>query len=253
MREREVLSTALQLAAFLAVVLLALIHLYGGKLRFLAVTPRSIWLSIAGGVSVAYIFVHLLPELAEGQEAIAEAAGAGLTFLERHVYLIALLGLVVFYGLDRLAIQSRRRERQRGNEDTTPVGVFWLHISSFALYNLVIGYLLLDRLGTGLQSLMVFALAMALHFMVNDYGLREHHKDLYDRIGRWVVAAAVVLGWVLGLTVEFPEAWVAMLTAFLAGGVVLNVLKEELPEERESRFWALALGAGAYTALLLAL
>jgi hypothetical protein len=46
---------------------------------------------------------------------------------------------------------------------------------------------------------------------------------------------------------------IALLFAFLAGGVILNVLKEELPEERQSRFWAFALGAGIYTVLLLAL
>lgn len=246
------MSPGHQIAAFLAVILLVLIHLYGGKLRFLERTPRSIWLSIAGGVSVAYIFVHLLPELAEGQEAVTEVTGEGLAFLEQHIYLIALLGLVVFYGLDRLATQSRRRKRQEGKADATHVGVFWLHISSFAIYNVVIGYLLLDRLDTDLQSLIAFAFAMALHFVVNDHGLREDHKELYDRIGRWLVAAAVVLGWMLGLTVELSEAGVAMLTAFLAGGVILNVLKEELPEERQSRFWALALGAAAYTALLLA-
>ena len=33
---------------------------------------------------------------------------------------------------------------------------------------------------------------------------------------------------------------------------MLNVLKEELPRERESRFWAFALGAALYSALLLA-
>jgi hypothetical protein len=33
----------------------------------------------------------------------------------------------------------------------------------------------------------------------------------------------------------------------------MNVLKEELPEERESRFWAFALGAALYTMLLLAM
>ncbi len=37
--------------------------------------------------------------------------------------------------------------------------------------------------------------------------------------------------------------------AFLAG-VVLDVLKEELPERRRSRFWAFALDAGGYAALL---
>ncbi len=39
--------------------------------------------------------------------------------------------------------------------------------------------------------------------------------------------------------------------AFLAGGVVLNVLKEELPEDRKSRFSAFAVGSAAYAALLL--
>jgi hypothetical protein len=31
----------------------------------------------------------------------------------------------------------------------------------------------------------------------------------------------------------------------------MNVLKEELPEERESSFWAFALGAAAYAVVLL--
>jgi hypothetical protein len=33
----------------------------------------------------------------------------------------------------------------------------------------------------------------------------------------------------------------------------MNVLKEELPEKRESRFWAFALEAAFYTVVLLAL
>lgn len=40
---------------------LALVHLLVGKLPFIDAVPRSRWLSIAGGVSVAYVFVHILP------------------------------------------------------------------------------------------------------------------------------------------------------------------------------------------------
>ncbi|QIN77599.1 hypothetical protein GBA65_02715 [Rubrobacter marinus] len=237
--------------SLLAVAVLVAVHLFSYKLRFLDGTPRSIWLSLAGGVSVAYVFVHLLPELAEGQEAIAEAAGEGFSFLEQHVYLVALVGLATFYGLDRLATESRRRRRKAGGEDSTEAGVFWIHIGSFAVYNVLTGYLLLNRLATGLEALVLFALAMALHFVVNDYGLREQHKGLYTRIGRWVISAAILIGWAIGLAIEVPEAAVATLTAFLAGGVIMNILKEELPEERQSRFWAFAAGAAAYAALLL--
>ncbi len=57
----------------------------------------------------------------------------------------------------------------------------------------------------------------------------------------------------MGLLTEIPEIAIAVLTAFLVGGVIMNMLKEELPEQRQSRFWAFALGAAAYTVLLLAL
>ncbi len=155
--------------------------------------------------------------------------------------------------IDRIATTSRQSKRETGKEDSTSSGVFWLHISSFAVYNFLIGYLLLHRIDTGLGNLLLFFAAMALHFLVNDYGLREHHKGAYLHAGRWVIAAAVALGWATGLLTEIPEVAIAVLTAFLAGGVIMNALKEELPEERQSRFWAFALGAALYTMVLLAL
>ena len=230
---------------------LALVHLFCGRMRFLKASPRSRWLSAAGGVSVAYVFVHLLPDLAEEQETVHRAVGETFTFLEYHVYLVALLGLATFYGLERAAKLSRGKKRRAGEEDATGAGVFWLHTASFALYNTLIGYLMLHREEPGLGSLVLFAFAMGVHFVVNDFGLREDHKDAYERAGRWVLAAAVLAGWTVGLLFEVSEAALAVLFAFLAGGVVMNVLKEELPEERESRFWAFALGAALYAAVLL--
>ena len=122
-----------------------------------------------------------------------------------------------------------------------------------AVYTALIGYLFLHRLAAGLEDLLLFFVAMALHFVVNDHRLREHHKDAYLRKGHWVLTAAVVLGWEVGLLTKIPEVAIAVLTAFLAGSVIMNVLKEELPEERESRFWAFALGAAFYIVILLAL
>ena len=94
---------------------------------------------------------------------------------------------------------------------------------------------------------------MALHFVVTDYGLNEDHKEPYRQIGRWILVAAVFAGWAIGTRTELSDAGIAALTAFLGGGVVLNVLKEEVPSERRSRYWAFALGAAGYAALLLTL
>lgn len=228
----------------------AAVHILARTLGFLSTTPRSIWLSAAGGVSVAYVFLHLLPELHEGQHALHEGAGLRLGSSQSEIYLVALAGLVVFYGLERLASASRATSRRRSGQDHTDSGVFALHIASFAVYNLLIGYLLVrgER-----SDMLLYAAAMALHFVVNDQGLREHHKDRYDALGRWLLALAVLAGWALGERVEVPELAVKLMTALLGGGVILNVLKEELPEERQSNFWAFLAGAGGYGALLLAL
>ncbi|WP_412068734.1 hypothetical protein [Rubrivirga sp. IMCC43871] len=230
---------------------LALVHLLAGRLRFLEATPRSRTLSAAGGISVAYVFAHLLPEVAAGQEALAEAGLRGGVLDGSHAWLLALAGLVVFYGLEQLAQRSRERSSEGG--DRTEAEVFWVHMGSYGLYNVLVGYLLAaDPLDAALVSRLTFAAAMALHFLVNDVGLRDHHKARYTAVGRYVLATAVVGGAGLGLAGQVPESLIAGLVAFLAGSVVLNVLKEELPDERESRFWPFAAGAFGFAALLAA-
>ncbi len=63
--------TALVPATLLALAALVLVHAATPSLRFLNGSPRSVWLSAAGGVSVAYVFVHFMPELAESRDTVA--------------------------------------------------------------------------------------------------------------------------------------------------------------------------------------
>ncbi|HRK95714.1 MAG TPA: hypothetical protein PK694_05275 [Rhodospirillales bacterium] len=231
----------------------ALIHVFIGKLRFLDVVPRSRWLSAAGGVAVAYVFLHILPELATHEQIFAEGLGASAATAEALVYLTALAGLSAFYGLERAATVLRvRRAGGRSGEDGVETRIFWLHIGSFGLYNLLIGYLLVHREEAGPWSLAVYFVAMGLHFVTSDFGLRIDHAHRYDATVRWILVTAVLAGWALGLATTIPQVAVGFAFAFLAGAVVLNVLKEELPEQRQSRFWPFLLGAAGYAAIMLA-
>lgn len=233
---------------------LVLVHLFAGKLKFLGESPRSKWLSMSGGIAVAYVFLHIFPELDEAQNKIKE--GEIVPFIEHHAYLVALIGLAGFYGLERLAKTSHKQRvtKTKTIEGPTKTGisVFWLHISIFIFYNALIGYLLVHR-EQDLRELLFFSVAMALHFVVNDFALYQHHKDTYKHFGRWILATAIFMGWCAGLAIKISEAVIGALFAFLAGGIMLNVLKEELPEERESRFLPFAFGAGFYAFLLLLL
>jgi zinc transporter ZupT len=226
--------------------LFALVHVVGKNIRFLHVTPRSIWLSFAGGVSLSYVFVHLLPELGARQRETSEHLDAGREGPAGVIlYVAALAGLIAFHALEHL-VRNNRRKAARGASGS----LFWVHLASYAVYSVLIGYLLVHQQERELGELATYAFAMALHFLINDQGLREHHGTTYDRQGRWILAASPLVGWTAGILIELSPLAISIAFAFLAGSIVLIVLKEELPEDRESRFGASALGAATFAIVL---
>ena len=251
-------SSSTMITSGVAALGLTALHLLCAKMRFLDGLPRSRWLSLSAGASVAYVFVHLLPELSYHQAHLVEAIRSwGLPELPEPLYMLTLMGFAMFYGLERVARRERDVPQSTSSDDEeTPrevsdADVFWLHVGSFAVYNMIIGYLLVDSAQRADVGLWLFALAMGLHFIVNDWGLRETYQELYQRWGRWILSASILLGWIVSLFFEVPQYIFSVLFAMLAGSVILNVMKEELPEERKSRFGAFAIGALSYAILLL--
>lgn len=239
------------IASALAALSLALIHFFAYVLRFSHI-PRSKWLSVAGGISVSYVFIHLLPELGEWQHLFEQEYAHKLSFFKHHLYLLALLGLAIFYGMEKAAIISKASQRHsEGGKQDQNEKVFWLHIIIFSIYNALIGYLLVHRDNDSKTELIWFTIAMAFHFIVNDYSLLDHYRHSYQKKGRWFVSLSVLGGWLLGMLTDVSEIFVAVLFSLVAGSIILNVLKEELPEERESNFWAFFSGILVYSAVLL--
>ena len=207
-------------------------------------------ISAAAGISVAYVFVDVLPELAAQNRALLKEAG-GLVFADQRIYLLALLAFVVMYGIDHIVL-SRRAERRDTVERGEADPIYRLHLGGFAAYSALIGYLLFDRVERGPIALAVYTLAMAVHFVVVSHALAEEHGALYRRHGHWALAASVLAGWAIGRTTTFSDATVARLFALLAGGVVMTSLRAELPDDRSGRFWPFCLGSILFAAVLLA-
>ena len=232
---------------------LALIHAFVSKLDVNAYIPERRWISFAGGVSIGYVFLEIFPELSHAQEELEHSAIPFIAYLENHVYILALLGLLVFYGLDILALTSRRLNLTANNLDSTSTAVFWIHIAAFTGLNLIFGYLLQDMVDHTLLRCVLYFVAVALHFFVMDYSLREHHKTPYDKQGRWLLTAAIMAGAIAAQAIHLDEAAISIIWAFLAGSIILNILKRELPDEQKSCFWSFVGGTSLYTGLLLLL
>lgn len=66
-----------------------------------------------------------------------------------------------------------------------------------------------------------------------------------------MLVVAVLAGWGVGYAARIPDVGIAVLQSFLAGYIIMNVIKEELPADRQSgtaAFWA---GVVTYSVLLL--
>lgn len=222
-------------------------------MKFAGRIPRSRFLSFAAGVAVSYVFVHLLPELSEYQSTVMENLGdSNFRYLENHIYIIAMLGLVVFYTLERLV--KTTNERKDMKKATNPESiVFWVHVGSFFIYNAIIGYLLIRKPFTDPFGLLLYFLALGVHFITNDWSMRRDHKEAYDKYGRILLSFSTLTGWTIGYFTEVNVLVLSVLQAFIAGGVILNVMKEELPENQKSSIGSFLFGIIGYTFLLLLL
>ena len=245
-------TSAAVLLALVSALVLAALHLAAPHIRRLPLVPEHATASFAGGLAVSYVFLHLLPELAEGNRELREVLGESgerSPLLGLEIFLVALVGFLVFYGLERLAERSRRSESR--DDDAA---VFRLHLASFMVYNGIIGYTLPLDWRTSIPFAILFTLAIGLHFVLTDRGLEEHYGERFDRWPpRLLLAGALLVGWALAAVLAPTSGLVvSVLTAFLAGGILLNVFSSELPDSRRSHFGWFAGALSAYALLLAA-
>ena len=145
---------------------------------------------------------------------------------------------------NRAAMQRRRPRRSAD-------AVYWVQLAGYAAYSALIAYLVIDRAERGALALGVYAFAMAVHFLIVDHALAEEHGRMYTPRGRWLLAASVLVGWLIGAATPVSKLVVARLFAILAGGVVSTSLRAELPDNREGRFWRFCVGAVVFATLLI--
>lgn len=233
----------------LFVTVLACIHVFANNISQLHTLSRRKWLSLAGGISVAFVFVHILPELHSLQESLKENDKPAIFSMD-FLYVMALAGVLLFYGLERAIIKY---EEKNASDEGMAIedSIFWWHIGMFAAFNILIGYYFHHELQVnGTSSFLTFA-ALGFHFLINDYSLLQHHEKMYHNTGRWIMAGAVVAGWGIGLVYTIPDVISSSLFALLAGAIVVNSFKEELPKDKESNYGFFFAGATAYAFLIM--
>lgn len=246
----EPLSHTFFIHALIVSILLASLHIFVPRLRRLRFLPDHCMASFGGGVAVSYVFLHLLPELADSHEMMGKILTQ--TFGENPltklgIFLISLIGFHIYFGLEMLARSSQKKKEETANF------VFFLHLFFMCVINMIITYSLPLQFSTGISFGILYTVAMALHFFLIDRGLEENYPHRYDHRGRYILAGAVLLGWVLSWFTKAENSLIAsLLSAFLAGSLLFNVFHNELSLKRDSSFKWFSISLIGYGSILIA-
>lgn len=228
------------LVALLATLFLILSHSLSPWFSKRFPDKSKAFVSFAGGVSVSYVFLDMLPNLVEYNKPIGEY------LLEKHwltsftqvsIYIVALFGFLIYYGFDLFA--ARYETQKHDNR-----GIYLLHLAMFSIYNVLITYTMSLRALTGITYTVLFTFAMALHLVLTDRKFSRMFPVRFRHFGRLVLSTALFTGWFLSAVFDpIRVLFVAFMTAFLAGSILLNVFREELPNSDLASFRWFAFGS----------
>jgi hypothetical protein len=227
--------------AFISVTLFALIHIYANKIRKFDEMTQARFLSGGQGVAIAYVFITLLPKLCLNDTIVKQSLKGIFPYFEKHVYVMALAGFLLFFIVDRTRTESGKNKK------------YWLSLCSYALFNFLVGYAVTDKNNPEVKPLALFTFAMGLHYFANDYSLNKNHGEKYTKSGKWILVFCLFMGWLVGYFASLSAVAIALVSAFIGGGMIMNVTRRELPMENPRNLQAFLICAVIYTVLLLAI
>jgi len=240
--------TSVLVVAFLApkIVESATHHDHRAKSKLLS--PSIALRSFSSGLAVAYVFVLLIPEF--------DIFAQKNIFPFLNAFQLALVGLVFYKGLQHLClflaskrsesmgdwafVSSKQQERLLGFRVSVAVFVFYASLIVLTLpYQLAHFASMTDKC--------LYLLTFFLHLGFNLVGLFEEDERHYQRVVPMVVTTILTLALVLALFSTLSTGLLLTALAFLAGVIIFNVFRNELPTADKSSFAWFAIGVAFFT------
>jgi hypothetical protein len=238
--------------SFVGILVLVFVHLYVDRFRSLH-EKAGIWISASAGVAIAYVFVDVLPLLAKQQSLLMDAETSGwLQFLKHHAYLVAMMGFAFHYAI-ALSTAGGARGGEAGDGLIESRLALRFSLISLLIYAFLIGYLIGEKWDHDYQPGLVFAMAMAIHFIGLNHIAYERAPSPYVGWLRFELAIVTVVGWLLAILTRVSDLIFFLLFSFLAGGIIVVAMSMELPRIRANSrdFFAFNAGLIGFAGLLL--
>jgi len=214
-----------QFVALVLSLLLGIIHFFSDKFKPEEGPKHYRIISFAAGISIAYLFLDLLPHTYEAAE-----------FLQHWVFVFLLLGFAVLHLAEKYVYKHADQEH-------TPSYLTEIHFVSFFVYYFLVGIVVVERVHENTFEGVLFLFPIMIHAGLSSASLAQIHGRLRENIWRKIaLSLSPILGVILAIFFSIPMVLNNILISLIAGALLYIMVKEFLPEKKEGQPFFFILG-----------
>lgn len=225
------LATNPEVFAFLAALLVGLLHFFGEELEGKIPIDSLILKSFSAGFTIAYFFLSMLPE-------IFENSGFELSFFW------VLAGFSLFYVIEEVIYSSSSHMSEVKREFKE------LHSVFLTLYHGCIGLLIYFLAFRSIETASLFVLPVIGHTFVNSLSIKQLHEEMLQKSSvKFLASSSPILGFLIAKFTDLgPQVSYSIFG--LVGGMFIYLVIHDSLSPRKERPLGYLLGVFAFLAII---
>ncbi|MAG52394.1 MAG: hypothetical protein CMH62_00355 [Nanoarchaeota archaeon] len=220
---------------------IAIAKYFSGNFSIESSKYKAYLISFVAGISVTYIFLHLLPNLQNGDSDLIKS-----------LFIFVLIGFVVFHLTEKFIY--RYVGKGKVSEDLK-----LNHSLGLFLYEFSIGIVLVQFTRVNVIEGFLFFVPVFLHTALSNLSLHKIHglnpekeQILENKTIRMILSGGAVYGALIAFFYNLNLRFSYILTGLVAGILLYVVIREMIPKEKEGNPIGFVLGVVFYSLLIFA-
>ena len=225
--------------SFLLSVVLSLTNFLSDKFSMDKSRYKPYFISLVAGISVTYIFLHLLPNLY-----------SGVSVFSRSLFVFVLVGFVAFHVVEKFIYKYVGEGKI--SEDLKLNHSVWLLI-----YDISIGIVLVNFFKISAVEGFLFFIPVWFHSALSNLSIHKisglnfrERADLKNKALKLFLSGGALYGATVALVYGVSLKISFVLTGLVAGILLYVVIREMIPKEKEGRPLFFILGVVLYSLLI---
>jgi len=216
--------------------LVSLLHFFSDYFSLKLIKYKEKLLSFGAGISIAYLFLELLPQIHEASKSLRELG-----------YISILVGFASFHLLEKYVYQHVEGEKLFKK-------LKQVHSIGFFIYYFIVGIVLYYITNQNFVAGTLFLIPVLFHASISSASAKEIHEDIKEnKYWTLFLSSSTILGVLAFYFFNVPLTIIFTSLGFVIGALFYIIIKDILPEQKEGDPRYFVLGTILFLALIIIL